>query len=97
MAPARQNAGGIGSGLTTEMAEELCSSCLARGEKRGKGFIKKKKVNEIITVCAMYDIQDRIKSVRLFGIMMEDINEGRLMPTNQTSGIRSWKLSNQGS
>ena len=40
-----------------------------------KAFLKETGVDEIIAVCAMYDIEDRIKSVRLFGEVMGEINE----------------------
>jgi luciferase family oxidoreductase group 1 len=42
-----------------------------------QSFLEQTGVNELIVVSAMYDINDRIKSVRLFAEIMMEINESR--------------------
>lgn len=42
-----------------------------------KVFLDRTKVNELIAVSAMYNIADRIKSVRLFADIMTEINNGK--------------------
>ena len=42
-----------------------------------KAFLDQTGVNELIAVSTMYDIQDRIKSVRLFAEIMVEINEDK--------------------
>lgn len=46
-------------------------------KRQAKAFLKDTRVDEIITACAMYDIDDRIKSVKLFAKVMKEINEER--------------------
>jgi len=46
-------------------------------KKQIKEFIEKTQVNELIAVSTMYAIKDRIKSTRLFGEVMKEINEER--------------------
>ena len=41
-----------------------------------QAFLDQTGVNELIAVSAMYDINDRIKSARLFAEIMKEINEG---------------------
>ncbi|MEI6945672.1 LLM class flavin-dependent oxidoreductase [Paraflavisolibacter sp. H34] len=41
-----------------------------------KAFLDQTKVNELIAVSTMYDINDRIKSARLFAEIMMELNEG---------------------
>lgn len=41
-----------------------------------KAFLDQTRVNELIAVSAMYDIDDRLKSARLFAEIMMEINEG---------------------
>ncbi len=46
--------------------------------KKGvQAFLQQTGVNELITVNAMYDINARIKSTRLFSEIMQEINEGK--------------------
>lgn len=42
-----------------------------------KDFLAKTQVDELIAVSTMYSIEDRIKSTRLFGEIMKEINEGK--------------------
>jgi len=42
-----------------------------------KIFLDRTNVNELIAVSAMYNIDDRLKSVRLFAEIMEEINQGK--------------------
>ena len=46
-------------------------------KKQIKEFIEKTQVNELIAVSTMFAIKDRIKSTRLFGEVMKEINEKR--------------------
>ncbi len=46
-------------------------------KKQIKAFLDETGVNELIAVSAMYDIQDRLKSARLFAEIMREINAGR--------------------
>jgi len=45
-------------------------------KKQVHAFIEDTRVNELIAVSAMYDINDRVKSMRLFAEVMKEINEG---------------------
>lgn len=40
-----------------------------------KSFLEETQVDELIVVSSTYDVEDRIKSVRLFGEIMKEINE----------------------
>jgi luciferase family oxidoreductase group 1 len=42
-----------------------------------KSFLEKTRVNELIAVSTIYSIEDRIKSVKLFGEIMMEINENK--------------------
>lgn len=42
-----------------------------------KAFLDQTGVHELIAVSTMYDIDDRIKSARLFAAIMQEINEGK--------------------
>ncbi|MEO7445894.1 MAG: LLM class flavin-dependent oxidoreductase [Ferruginibacter sp.] len=44
-------------------------------KKQVKPFLNETNVNELIAVSAMYDINDRLKSARLFAEIMQEINE----------------------
>ena len=46
-------------------------------KKQIKAFLDETKVNEVIAVSAMYDINARLKSVRLFAEIMKEINEAK--------------------
>ncbi|MBO9703262.1 MAG: LLM class flavin-dependent oxidoreductase [Sporocytophaga sp.] len=46
-------------------------------KKQVKAFLEQTGVNELITVSTMYDLNDRIKSVRLFAEIMMEINGGK--------------------
>jgi luciferase family oxidoreductase group 1 len=46
-------------------------------KKQVKAFLDQTGVDELIAVSTMYDINDRIKSARLFAEIMGEINEGR--------------------
>ena len=46
-------------------------------KKQIKDFLDQARVNELIAVSPMYDIDDRIKSTRLFAEVMLEINEGK--------------------
>lgn len=48
-------------------------------KKDVKAFLEQTHVNELITVSAMYDINARIKSIRLFSNIMKEINEEKQM------------------
>jgi luciferase family oxidoreductase group 1 len=46
-------------------------------KKQIKFFLDQTGVNEVIAVSTMYDINDRVKSVRLFAEVMQEINENK--------------------
>lgn len=46
-------------------------------KKQIKEFLDQTRVDELIAVSTIYDIEDRIKSVRLFADVMTEINEGK--------------------
>lgn len=46
-------------------------------KKQIKEFIAETRVNELITASSMYALEDRLKSTRLFGEVMMEINEDR--------------------
>jgi luciferase family oxidoreductase group 1 len=54
-------------------------------KKQVKEFLNETKVNELIAVSAMYDINARIKSVGLFAEIMKEINEDKLSSRNNYS------------
>jgi alkanesulfonate monooxygenase SsuD/methylene tetrahydromethanopterin reductase-like flavin-dependent oxidoreductase (luciferase family) len=43
-------------------------------KEQTKAFLKETQVDELIMVSTIYDISDRIKSVKLFGEVMKEIN-----------------------
>ena len=45
--------------------------------KQVSAFLDQTGVDELIVVSAMYDLQDRLKSVRLFAEIMQELNEGK--------------------
>lgn len=46
-------------------------------KKQIKQFLEQTGVNELIAVCAMYNLDDRLKSVKLFSEIVKEINEER--------------------
>lgn len=44
-------------------------------KRQVQSFLKETQVNELITACAMHDIDHRIKSITLFAEVMKEINE----------------------
>ena len=44
-------------------------------KKAIKTFLDETGVNEVIVACTMHNIKDRLKSIRLFGEVMEEVNE----------------------
>lgn len=46
-------------------------------KKQVKDFLDQTRVDELIVVSTIYDVEDRIKSVRMFAEVMTEINEGK--------------------
>ncbi|MGO1597523.1 MAG: LLM class flavin-dependent oxidoreductase [Sphingobacterium sp.] len=46
-------------------------------KKQIEGFLNDTEVDELIVVSTMYNLEDRLKSTRLFGEIMTEINQGR--------------------
>lgn len=46
-------------------------------KKQIQAFLDQTQVNELIAVSTMYDLQDRVKSARLFAEILGEINESR--------------------
>ena len=42
-----------------------------------QGFLAETQADELITASSMYALEDRLKSTRLFGELMTELNEGR--------------------
>jgi hypothetical protein len=42
-----------------------------------QGFLAETQTDELITASSMYALEDRLKSTRLFGELMTELNEGR--------------------
>ncbi|MDQ1085539.1 MULTISPECIES: LLM class flavin-dependent oxidoreductase [unclassified Siphonobacter] len=47
-------------------------------KKQIQAFLEETQVNELIAVCPTYALEDRLKSIRFFAEVMEEINQGEL-------------------